>query len=388
MEIPPDIEIQLLLSQNLSVWDFASFDLPRIALPVAQKKNSSPADFFVKGASTAIQPRRWARRAMSKSLKAEIKTLNQRLGGGEEIGGTALMPARQKLLWAQVELNLQRQYEGLAEKQYEEIREKTKELTLAPASPVDLQRRALDAQRLNLEGQQRQLETGMHNIEEEQKHLESQWRDLKDGLIRTSGYPLTLPVEITSRIFLHCIDESSARPSPTRAPLLLTQICREWKEIAFATCQLWSSLVRLPAIAVGFCYPNRLPPAIFSLIAVYSPQLRSLKLAFSHSADVEGLNDIRVPFPILQDLTIDVPEYKPLLELIIFKDAPQLGRLISRVYDSTLSIYPSVTSLELQRISITQFYKIFAAFPLIQHIAVADFIGEIADPEHPSVSSR
>ncbi|KAJ7244079.1 hypothetical protein C8J57DRAFT_1243195 [Mycena rebaudengoi] len=58
MEIPPDIETQLLLSQNLSVWDFASFDLPRVALPVAQKKNSSPADLFVKGASTAIQPRR------------------------------------------------------------------------------------------------------------------------------------------------------------------------------------------------------------------------------------------------------------------------------------------------------------------------------------------
>jgi hypothetical protein len=56
MEILPDIEAQLLPPQNLFVWDFASFDLPCVALPVAQKKNSSPADFVVKSAVGAMDP--------------------------------------------------------------------------------------------------------------------------------------------------------------------------------------------------------------------------------------------------------------------------------------------------------------------------------------------
>ncbi|KAJ7167777.1 hypothetical protein C8R46DRAFT_898531, partial [Mycena filopes] len=62
-------------------------------------------------------------------------------------------------------------------------------------------------------------------------------------------YPvLTLPVEITSEIFLCCLPETSKyslRPtfkSPIEAPMLLLQICRTWRAIAISSPRLWTVL--------------------------------------------------------------------------------------------------------------------------------------------------
>ncbi|KAJ7192010.1 hypothetical protein GGX14DRAFT_380463 [Mycena pura] len=57
-------------------------------------------------------------------------------------------------------------------------------------------------------------------------------------------YPiLTLPPEITSRIFVHCLpDHGRVRPSLHCAPLVLTQICGHWRAVALSICELWSSL--------------------------------------------------------------------------------------------------------------------------------------------------
>ncbi|KAJ7482006.1 hypothetical protein FB451DRAFT_139952 [Mycena latifolia] len=58
-------------------------------------------------------------------------------------------------------------------------------------------------------------------------------------------YPvLSLPPEIASLIFIHCIPPSEIlpHPSPIEAPLLLTQICRQWRDIAVDTPELWQSI--------------------------------------------------------------------------------------------------------------------------------------------------
>ncbi|KAJ7667265.1 hypothetical protein B0H17DRAFT_836591, partial [Mycena rosella] len=54
-------------------------------------------------------------------------------------------------------------------------------------------------------------------------------------------YPvLTLPPEIVSQIFVNCLPiHGRVRPSPTTAPLTLTQICHHWREIALSTSALW-----------------------------------------------------------------------------------------------------------------------------------------------------
>ncbi|KAJ7185368.1 hypothetical protein C8R46DRAFT_859589, partial [Mycena filopes] len=53
-------------------------------------------------------------------------------------------------------------------------------------------------------------------------------------------YPiLTLPVEITAAIFVHCLPEFPGHPSRTVAPMLLGRICRRWRNIACSTPRLW-----------------------------------------------------------------------------------------------------------------------------------------------------
>ncbi|KAJ7765348.1 hypothetical protein B0H16DRAFT_1796822 [Mycena metata] len=54
-------------------------------------------------------------------------------------------------------------------------------------------------------------------------------------------YPiLSLAPEITTEIFLRCQGgETYSRPSPSKGPLLLTQICHHWRQIAIHTPELW-----------------------------------------------------------------------------------------------------------------------------------------------------
>ncbi|KAJ7162390.1 hypothetical protein C8R46DRAFT_1353335 [Mycena filopes] len=72
--------------------------------------------------------------------------------------------------------------------------------------------------------------------------LEEQADQLEDALAQTIYPVLSLPTEITSTIFVHCLPpHGRVKPSSSRAPLLLAQICHDWREIALATCALWTS---------------------------------------------------------------------------------------------------------------------------------------------------
>ncbi|KAJ6450651.1 hypothetical protein C8R45DRAFT_771714, partial [Mycena sanguinolenta] len=53
-------------------------------------------------------------------------------------------------------------------------------------------------------------------------------------------YPvLSLPTEITTRIFVECLPDDGATPLAECAPLLLMRVCRQWKDITLSSCQLW-----------------------------------------------------------------------------------------------------------------------------------------------------
>ncbi|KAJ6480949.1 hypothetical protein C8R45DRAFT_905564, partial [Mycena sanguinolenta] len=64
---------------------------------------------------------------------------------------------------------------------------------------------------------------------------------IEDSL-RLIIYPiLTIPVEITSEIFLHCLPAiEAALPSTNSAPLLLGRICQTWRDIAYSNPRLWA----------------------------------------------------------------------------------------------------------------------------------------------------
>lgn len=56
-----------------------------------------------------------------------------------------------------------------------------------------------------------------------------------------------VPIDVLRIIFLHCLDNSYT--SPKSPPLLLTYVCRSWRQVALETRELWTS----PHIV----YPNR-----------------------------------------------------------------------------------------------------------------------------------
>ncbi|KAJ7706956.1 hypothetical protein B0H17DRAFT_1192500 [Mycena rosella] len=66
------------------------------------------------------------------------------------------------------------------------------------------------------------------------------------GFLRFAAFSrriLALPHEILTEIFLHCLpDVEFVEPDMTSAPLLLCGICRQFREIALSTPELWSSL--------------------------------------------------------------------------------------------------------------------------------------------------
>ncbi|KAJ6504582.1 hypothetical protein C8R47DRAFT_151596 [Mycena vitilis] len=63
-----------------------------------------------------------------------------------------------------------------------------------------------------------------------------------DSLTESLTFPiLSLPVEITSQIFVHCLPDSARDVSPLDAPLVLGRVCSVWRNIALSTPQLWTS---------------------------------------------------------------------------------------------------------------------------------------------------
>ncbi|KAJ7137865.1 hypothetical protein C8R44DRAFT_975836 [Mycena epipterygia] len=54
---------------------------------------------------------------------------------------------------------------------------------------------------------------------------------------------LALPLEILAAIFIHCLPQVEfVKPKVFTAPLLLCGVCRQWREVALTTPELWSSL--------------------------------------------------------------------------------------------------------------------------------------------------
>lgn len=81
-----------------------------------------------------------------------------------------------------------------------------------------------------------QLNALIAGLDAERRHLQAQ----SDAII----YPvLSLPPELTSLIFIQSLPSASLpRPSPLDSPLLVAQICRQWRDIAIGTPELWKSI--------------------------------------------------------------------------------------------------------------------------------------------------
>ncbi|KAJ6582240.1 hypothetical protein B0H19DRAFT_1117811 [Mycena capillaripes] len=100
----------------------------------------------------------------------------------------------------------------------------------------------------DIESQLLQIECPTNRRGSERLTQERQRRLVKEMTIIQESldliiYPiLTLPVELTSEIFLHCLPNEPQQPSAREAPMLLTRICGEWRNIAHNDPRLWAAL--------------------------------------------------------------------------------------------------------------------------------------------------
>jgi hypothetical protein len=75
-------------------------------------------------------------------------------------------------------------------------------------------------------------------VEKRDKVVESM--NLHQGLVSALS---RLPTEVLSRVFVHCLpDTKLSRPATDLAPMLLTRICRRWRDVAIGTSTLWCGL--------------------------------------------------------------------------------------------------------------------------------------------------
>ncbi|KAJ7269684.1 hypothetical protein C8J57DRAFT_318752 [Mycena rebaudengoi] len=164
----------------------------------------------------------------------------------------------------------------------------------------------------------------------------------------TTSCPVSyFPLEITSKIFVHCLPDSGLYHTRTEAPMVLTQICRQWRAFTLSTPILWSSIyiisdewkkpVQLlkmwlsrsgthPLTLELTSFRSSHSKALIEASIVYANQWRKVKL-FLPKSSLSAVNITRGVFPILESLHVQKPwdlKYPKTTEEIVIQDAPLL----------------------------------------------------------------
>ncbi|KAJ7017211.1 hypothetical protein C8F04DRAFT_1406123 [Mycena alexandri] len=221
-----------------------------------------------------------------------------------------------------------------------------------------------------------------------------------EAILAAVTYPvLTLPNEITSRIFTACLpSHGRVRSSPHAAPLLLAQICRHWREVALSTCELWSSADlgtfredQASCLLETWFIRAKCSPLSLTLrdrwvwdTRDFRPKKEDLRLIPIFSSSLQRL-ELHIPnellrqlqpfprFPNLQRLRLfdshRSDEMSPMDILDILAKAPCLVELhLSRLPVEAVSFMASLTSLEITRATdVTTFLHTLTVLPLLAH---------------------
>ncbi|KAK7035935.1 hypothetical protein R3P38DRAFT_610643 [Favolaschia claudopus] len=164
---------------------------------------------------------------------------------------------------------------------------------------------------------------------------------------------LDLPPEITAQIFIHCLPLDLDPPSLLTAPLLLGQICTQWRTIAWQTPALWTALkvdsARIPitlvegwlgragtlplslAIAVSLWQGEEWECAgVIAVFKRYSSTWRKVALEIPWEAFESLAAESPLDLPLLESLAIwteDLDELDGAPPLRAFRDAHALRKL-------------------------------------------------------------
>ncbi|KAJ7752703.1 hypothetical protein B0H14DRAFT_2980175 [Mycena olivaceomarginata] len=188
----------------------------------------------------------------------------------------------------------------------------------------------------NLRARLAQVDASILELKLRLKSLEDNKQSIQDQLDGVIYPILTLPREITSEIFFHCLPPFPVRnrmkgaPNSAEAPLLLLRVCRTWSDIAVSTPRLWVCLhldlrfrdvgelvekkiedwfLRAGACALSFSvqghpYDDRHfeVAAIRATLLRFAPQLQTVSL-WLQTHQFHRLVDIGT-FPVLESLAV------------------------------------------------------------------------------------
>ncbi|KAJ6532983.1 hypothetical protein B0H19DRAFT_1187243 [Mycena capillaripes] len=145
---------------------------------------------------------------------------------------------------------------------------------------------------------------------------------------------------ITTEIFLRCLPcDSNPRPSSGEAPLLLGQICRQWREIALDTPALWRCLLlEMPVelLHIWLSRSGNLPLSLHCQDSHETGALLEASLAHSHHlqdvkitlplTSIAKLNLCHTSLPMLRSISIDISHWddESAMEAVILRDVPFL----------------------------------------------------------------
>ncbi|KAJ6539723.1 hypothetical protein B0H19DRAFT_1382339 [Mycena capillaripes] len=184
--------------------------------------------------------------------------------------------------------------------------------------------------------------------------MQSRLRILQIQLVSITHPVLSLPPEITSEIFIHCLPAEREWDvvNTEEAPLLLTHICKAWRDIAISTPALWTTfevvdapcLSHFSEIADTWIKRARECPLFLSIMlnsAFYhnssladvfqrhSRKIRSLELD-TFAKDLSGVDSRLHEFTLLRELMIWVLDGDIEHPLDTFSNAPLLHQVSLR----------------------------------------------------------
>lgn len=194
----------------------------------------------------------------------------------------------------------------------------------APSASVQLiQNTALMSQTrtAKLQFDRSQVRAQIHNL----VRLEAEVQHCTEGLEAPVSPACMLPPELLSTIFILCLPEDwrSSSCRPLHAPMLLTQICGQWRSVAVSTPLLWSCINfeywpvkmanKIPLLETWLLRSGGSPLSIrlhevrvhiTSLILPYSNRFRHLDITLPTSM-LDQISVIQDRLDLLETLAID-----------------------------------------------------------------------------------
>ncbi|KAJ7020636.1 hypothetical protein C8F04DRAFT_1241914 [Mycena alexandri] len=169
---------------------------------------------------------------------------------------------------------------------------------------------------------------------------------------------LTLPVEITQEIFIQCLPFDQCRPFVTQVethtPLTLLGVCREWRDIALSTPELWAALsLHFDPVPSGVSAPKLNQVNAYIEKWLDRATNRPLSLCFERETDDDSVGECSFP-------------------------PARMGDII-RQYSSRIEYL----ELALSQIDIGQLELNDLKFPLLQRVSFGHVYGADPDSDNP-----